>query len=112
MRNLTVWLGGLLAISLAAAPKPASAGDYSRGNGYSGSSYGGSYGGTVSSGYGGSQNCYRCPPPKNYDSQEVVKQTRDVNHDRVINTQSVVPSQRVIETNHLIVHNNETRNVG
>ena len=26
----------------------------------------------------GRNDCYRCPPPKNYDSQEVVKTTKDV----------------------------------
>ena len=49
---------------------------------------------------------------KSYDSQEVVKQTRDVDHSRTIETQSVVPSRRLIETNHLIIRENETRNVG
>ena len=53
-------------------------------------------------------DCYKCPPPRNYDSQEVVKQTKDVDHSRVIETQSVVPSKRLIETNHLIIHENET----
>ena len=57
-------------------------------------------------------DCYKCPPPRNYDSQEVVKQTKDVDHSRVIETQSVVPSKRLIETNHLIIHENETRNIG
>ena len=56
--------------------------------------------------------CYKCPPPKNYDSQEVIKTTKDVDHSRVIETQSVVPSKRLIETNHLIVRENETRNIG
>ena len=42
----------------------------------------------------------------------MVKQTRDVDHSRIIETQSVVPSRRLIETNHLIIHENETRNVG
>jgi hypothetical protein len=42
----------------------------------------------------------------------VVKQSRDVDHSRVIETQSVVPSKRVIETNHLIIQENETRNIG
>jgi hypothetical protein len=56
--------------------------------------------------------CYKCPPPKNYDSQEVIKNTKEVDHSRVIETQSVVPSRRLIETNHLVVHENETRNVG
>jgi hypothetical protein len=60
----------------------------------------------------GRNDCYRCPPPKNYDSQEVVKTTKDVDHSRTIETQSVVPSKRLIETNHLIIHENEVRNVG
>jgi hypothetical protein len=100
MKYLTVCLGGLLAVSLAVAPSPASAGD--------------SGDGAVVSGYGGgpSTGCYRCPPPRNYDSTEVVKQTRDVDHTRVIDTETVVPSKRLIETNHLIIHENETRNIG
>jgi hypothetical protein len=49
---------------------------------------------------------------KHYDSTEVIKKTKDVDRSRVINTQTVVPSRRVIETNHLVVHENETRNVG
>jgi hypothetical protein len=90
MKYLTVCLGALLAVGLAVAATSASAGDYGR-----------RY-----------NDCYKCPPPKNYDSQEVVKQTKDVDHTRVIETQSVVPSKRLIETNHLIIHENETRNVG
>ena len=88
MKYLTVCRGALLALSLAVVSTSASAGDYGR------------------------NDCYKCPPPRNYDSQEVVKKTRDVDHTRVIETQSVVPSKRLIETNHLIVHENETRNVG
>jgi hypothetical protein len=39
MKNLTVWLGGLLALSLAAAPYPAFAGDFGgTRSGFSGSS--------------------------------------------------------------------------
>src|ERR1700743_3555696 len=87
MKYLTVCLGALLAVGLAAASTPASAGDYRN-------------------------DCYKCPPPRNYDTQEVVKQTRDVDHSRTIETQSVVPSKRLIETNALIIHENETRNVG
>ena len=100
MKCLTVCLGGLLAVALAAASTPASAGDAGDG--------------AVVSGYGGgpSNGCYRCPPPRNYDSTEVLKQTRDVDHSQVIETQTVVPSKRLIETNHLIIHENETRNVG
>jgi len=89
MKYLTVCRGALLALSLAVVSTSASAGDYGRNN-----------------------DCYKCPPPRNYDSQEVVKKTRDVDHTRVIETQSVVPSKRLIETNHLIIHENETRNVG
>lgn len=64
-------------------------------------------------GYGhGSRDCHKCPPPRNYDSTEVIKTTKDVDHSRVIETQSVVPSKRLIETNHLIIRENETRNVG
>src|ERR1700742_1435009 len=128
MKDLTVWLGGLLAISLAGALNPASAGDYRGGtassgygssssfsgsSSYAGASSGGSSSGytTTSSGYGNS-GCYKCPPPKNYDTQEVQKQTRDVDQSRVIETQSVVPSKRLIETNALIIHENETRNIG
>lgn len=95
MKYLTVCRGALLALSLAVASTSAFAGDYNRGNG---------------PGY--RNDCYKCPPPRNYDSQEVVKKTRDVDHSRVVETQSVVPSKRLIETNHLIVHENETRNVG
>ena len=94
MKYLTVCQGALLALSLAVVSTPASAGDYKPG-------------------YGGHQrDCYKCPPPRNYDSQEVVKKTRDVDHSRTIETQSVVPSKRLIETNHLIIHENEVRNVG
>jgi hypothetical protein len=92
MKYLTVCLGALLAIGLAVSSSPASAGDYGRG--------------------GHRNDCYKCPPPRNYDSQEVVKQTKDVDHSAVIETQSVVPSKRLIETNHLIVHENEVRNIG
>src|SRR4029079_4757674 len=33
-------------------------------------------------------------------------------HSQVLETQSVVPSKRLIETNHLIIHENEVRNTG
>lgn len=95
MKCLTVSMGALLAVALAVAATPAAAGGYK----HSGKTY--------------RSDCYKCPQPRaNYDSQEVVKKTRDVDHTRVIETQSVVPSKRLIETNHLIVHENETRNVG
>ena len=63
----------------------------------------------------GSRNtdCTDCEPRRKYDSQEVVKKVRNVDHSRVINTKTVVPvGPRVRETNHLVIHKNETRNVG
>src|ERR1700749_4897728 len=90
MKYLTVSKGALLAVVLAVATTPAMAGE--RCGGYR-------------------NDCYKCPQPRaNYDSTEVLKQTRDVDHSRVIDTQSVVPSKRLIETNHLIIRENETRN--
>jgi hypothetical protein len=83
-------LGALLAFAVVGVASPVTAGDYRPGH----------------------NPCYKCPPPKNYDSQEVIKATRDVDHSKVIETQSVVPSKRLIETNHLIIRENETRNVG
>lgn len=60
------------------------------------------------------QKCYDCPQPRDhYDTQETIRSTKDVDHSRVIETQSEVPvSRRVKETNHLIIRENETRNVG
>jgi hypothetical protein len=95
MKYLTVCQGALLALSLAVVSTSANAGDYGGGGGRP-----------------GYNDCYKCPPPRNYDSQEVVKKTRDVDHSKVIETQSVVPSKRLIETNHLIIQENETRNIG
>lgn len=59
------------------------------------------------------RDCADCPPPKRYDSTEVIKNSRDVDQSRVINTKSevIVPS-RTREVNKLVVHENETRNVG
>ena len=90
MKCLTVPLGALLVLGLSAAT-PALAGD---------------------NGSRAVNDCYKCPAPKSYDSQEVVKTSKDVDHSAVIETKSVAPSRRVIETNHLIVRENETRNVG
>ena len=58
-------------------------------------------------------HCADCPPPKHYDSTEVVKTSRDVDQSRVINTETVVQvPPRVKEINKLVIHENETRNVG
>jgi hypothetical protein len=59
------------------------------------------------------RDCANCPLPRNYDSTEVVKNSRDVDQSRVINTESVVHvPPRTKETNKLIIRENETRNVG
>ena len=49
---------------------------------------------------------------KKYDSQEVVRTNKTIDHTGKVDTKTVKPSTRVIETNHLIVHENETKNVG
>jgi len=88
MKYVAAMLSAALVLGLASITSPANAGGY--GN-----------------------NCYKCPKPRpNYDSQEVIKSSRDVDHSRVIETQSVVPSKRLIESNHLIIRENETRNIG
>jgi hypothetical protein len=95
MKYLKVCQGALLAVVLAVATTPAMAGER------------GGYGG------GHRNHCYKCARPRpHYDSTEVIKQTRDVDRSRVIETKSVIPSKRLIETNHLIIRENETRNVG
>ena len=60
------------------------------------------------------ENCYNCPAPReHYDSQETIRTTNDVDKSQVINTQSEVEvSRRVKKTNHLVIRENETRNVG
>ncbi len=59
------------------------------------------------------RECADCPPPRHYDSTEVVKNSRDVDQSRVINTESVVQiPPRTREINKLIIQENETRNVG
>jgi hypothetical protein len=59
------------------------------------------------------RDCANCPPPRHYDSTEVVKNSRDVDQSRVINTESVVQiPPRTREINKLVIQENETRNVG
>lgn len=58
-------------------------------------------------------DCANCPPPRHYDSTEVIKNSRDVDHSRVINTSSeVIVPPKVREINKLVIHENETRNIG
>jgi hypothetical protein len=57
-------------------------------------------------------DCPNCAPARQYDSEEVIKTTREIDHSKVVETQSVIPSKRIVETNHLVVHENETRHVG
>jgi hypothetical protein len=59
--------------------------------------------------------CKNCPKPRpHYDTQEVVRTTKDIDHSRVINTQSVVivPSRKVRTHNHLVIRKNTIRHVG
>ncbi len=58
--------------------------------------------------------CVDCPKPRDhYDTQETIRSTNDVDHSRVIETQSEEQvSRQVKETNHLVIRENETRNVG
>jgi hypothetical protein len=60
------------------------------------------------------KRCPNCPAPRpHYDSQEVVQTTRDIDHSRVINTQSVVPVSRKVGTrNHLVIRKNTIRHLG
>ena len=61
------------------------------------------------------KKCKNCVAPRpHYDSQEVVRTTKDVDRSRVINTQSVVevPSGKVRTRNHLVIRKNTIRNVG
>ena len=61
------------------------------------------------------KNCKNCVAPRpHYDSQEVVRTTKDVDKSRVINTQSVVevPSGQVRTRNHLVIRQNTIRHVG
>jgi hypothetical protein len=89
MKYLTV-MAALLAVGFAVSTAPAFAG-----------------------GGGHHDDCYKCPKPRpNYDSTEVIKNSKDIDHSRVIDTQTVVPSKKLIVTNHLIVHENVVRNTG
>ena len=61
------------------------------------------------------RKCKNCAKPRpHYDSQEVVRTTKDVDHSRVINTQTVieVPSRKVRTHNHLVIRKNTIRHVG
>jgi len=59
------------------------------------------------------RDCPKCSrAKKKYDSKEVVRTTKTIDHTGTVDTRKVIPSTRVIETNHLIVHENETKNVG
>jgi len=59
------------------------------------------------------RDCPKCSrAKKKYDSKEVVRTTKTIDHSGTVDTKTEVPSTRVIETNHLVVHENETKNVG
>ena len=97
MKYVAAMLSAALVLGLAGMSTQAKADGKNYGNGYS-------------NGYQ-NRDCYKCPPPRpNYDSTEVLKTTKDVDHSRTIETQSVLPSKRLIETNHLIIR--ESANSG
>jgi hypothetical protein len=60
--------------------------------------------------------CKSCVKPRpHYDSREVVRTTKDVDHSRIINTQSVVyvKGPKPVRThNHLLIRKNTIRHVG
>ncbi len=65
-------------------------------------------------GHSTQSNCPDCQQQRpHYDSQEVIKTSRDVDHSRTINTESVVevPTKERVH-NHLVVRKNTIRNVG
>jgi hypothetical protein len=96
MKYLTVCAASLLAFGLAALVTPTFAADDGARRQRAGQS-----------------DCTKCPKLRpHYDSTEVVKDSKVVDHSRVIEAQSVVPSKRLIETNHLIIHESEVRHVG
>jgi hypothetical protein len=60
-----------------------------------------------------SPSCHKCPAPRPfYDTQEVIKDSKEIDHSKVIEKEIIVPSKRVVEINHLVVHENETINRG
>jgi len=90
MKCLTVPFGTLLVLGMAITATGASAGDN----------------------YRATNDCPQCATPKKYDTQEVQKTVKEIDRSAVIESKSLAPTRRVIETNHLIVHENETRNIG
>lgn len=57
--------------------------------------------------------CADCPLPKGFDSQEVVRNVRTIDHSKVINTVTVVPGgRRGKATRHLVIYLTEIRHVG
>ncbi len=65
-------------------------------------------------GNSGQSSCPDCPKLRpHYDSQEVINTSRDVDHSRTINTESVVEVPAKERThNHLVIRKDTVRNVG
>jgi hypothetical protein len=98
MKTVVTMLSAALVLGLAGMVTPASAGGDAPG--FKGGGF-------------DRRDCFKCPKPRpHYDSTEVIKDTKDIDKSAVIETQSVVPSKRLIETNHLIIRENEIRKVG
>ena len=99
MKYVATMLSAALVLGLAGISTEANADGKRYGNGYS-------------NGYN-NRDCYKCPKPRpHYDSTEVVKDVKEVDKSAVSETQSVVPSKRLIEINHLVIRENELRKVG
>jgi hypothetical protein len=57
--------------------------------------------------------CADCPLPLGFDSQEVIKKVRTIDHSKVLNTVTVVPAgRRGKTTRHLVIHLTEIHHVG
>jgi hypothetical protein len=57
--------------------------------------------------------CSECPLPQGFDSQEVLKKVRIIDHSKIINTVTVLPAgRRGKATRHLVLHLTEVRHVG
>ena len=101
MKYVATMLSAALVLGLAGMSTEAKADgkNYGNGNGYG-------------NGYN-NRDCYKCPKPRpHYDSTEVIKDVKEVDKSAVFETQSVVPSKRLIEINHLIIRENELRKTG
>jgi|SRR6185503_16747905 len=98
MKYVSLCQAALLSLALAAVDTAANARDNDRDSARS---------------HRAQRDCPKCSrAKKKYDSREVVRSIKTIDHTRTDDSKTVIPSTRVIETNHLVVHENETKNVG